>query len=56
MLLYVSSLTVNSYQDKGSYSIEFIAEGLSSGIYFYTISAAGRDGVFTTTKKMILTK
>lgn len=47
---------VNSYQDKGSYSVEFIADGLSSGIYFYTISASSGDKVFTATKKMILTK
>ncbi|HQY51673.1 MAG TPA: choice-of-anchor B family protein [Ignavibacteria bacterium] len=43
---------VNEVQQKGSYSAEFKADGLSSGVYFYTINA----GNFVSTKKMILTK
>lgn len=43
---------VNSYQKAGNYSVEFNASDLSSGIYFYTISA----GSYRTTKKMILSK
>ncbi|MBS1517759.1 MAG: choice-of-anchor B family protein [Bacteroidetes bacterium] len=43
---------VNEVQQKGSYSAEFKADGLSSGVYFYTISA----GKFVSTKKMVLTK
>ncbi len=31
--------------------------GLSSGIYYYTMNAVGKDGnIFTSTKKMILVK
>lgn len=48
---YVSTL-VNEYHAAGNYSAAFNAEGLSSGIYYYTISA----GEFTDTKKMVLVK
>ncbi len=50
------SLLVNKYQTSGKYEIEFnsdqIKGGLSSGIYFYKITA----GNFTSTQKMILSK
>ncbi len=43
---------VNGFRPAGNYSIDFNAEGLPSGIYFYTLRAAG----FTQTKKMIFIK
>ena len=43
---------VNSNMSKGSYSVDFNASKLSSGIYFYTIKA----GNFSDTKKMMLVK
>jgi hypothetical protein len=43
---------VNTTQDAGSYSINFDASKLSSGMYLYTINA----GSYSATKKMILMK
>lgn len=43
---------VNKYQSEGSYSVEFDANNLPSGIYYYKIKA----GEFTDVKKMILAK
>jgi len=43
---------VNSVQEAGSYNVTFEASSLSSGIYFYTLSANG----FNETRKMILVK
>jgi len=43
---------VNEKQNAGSYSVEFNGENLSSGIYFYKLSAVE----FTETKRMILLK
>jgi hypothetical protein len=45
----VASL-VNEYRTAGSYSINFNASNLSSGVYYYKLTA----GNFTETKKMIL--
>jgi len=47
----VASL-VNETKADGNYSVDFNASTLTSGIYFYKISA----GNFTETKKMILMK
>lgn len=48
---------VNNYFGAGSYTAEFDASGLTSGIYFYKIDAAGIDGTnFSETKKMVLKK
>lgn len=41
---------VNEEKSAGNYEVEFDAAGLSSGIYFYTLST----GNFLSTKKMIL--
>ena len=46
------ALLVNEIKPAGSYEVSFDASGLSSGVYYYTISA----GKFTSTKKMILMK
>ncbi|MCW8805617.1 MAG: T9SS type A sorting domain-containing protein, partial [Ignavibacteriaceae bacterium] len=42
----------NEEKPAGSYEVEFIADGLTSGIYFYKLTA----GSFAETKKMILMK
>lgn len=42
----------NETQNAGSYNVNFNAEQLPSGIYFYTIKA----GDFIETKKMLLLK
>jgi endo-1,4-beta-xylanase len=43
---------VSAVQAPGQYSVEFNAEGLASGIYFYTLRAQG----FVQTKKMIIVR
>ena len=48
----VVSTLVNENKPAGYYTVNFDASGLSSGIYFYGITANG----FTAVKKMILTK
>ena len=48
---YYSTL-INNEMQAGSYEVEFIANNLTSGIYFYTLNA----GEFTRTKKMLLLK
>jgi len=45
-------LLVNEEQDSGYYELNFIASGLTSGVYFYQLKA----GTFIQTKKMILIK
>lgn len=48
---------INSEYQAGIYEINFDASDLSSGIYYYRITALGKDGKnFTSTKKMILLK
>jgi hypothetical protein len=51
---------VNEEQPAGSYEVEFSADGLTSGLYFYKLKAGnpstGSGQVFTETKKMILMK
>ena len=46
-------ILVDKQKDKGNYSIQFNAESLNSGIYFYKLSV---DGITTQTRKMILIK
>ena len=43
---------VNDDLHAGSYEVDFNSEGLTSGVYFYTLSTNN----FTNTRKMILTK
>ena len=50
---------INEEQDAGYYNIEFIAENLPSGVYFYRLQAVPtgrRAGNFVETKKMVLMK
>jgi hypothetical protein len=53
----VQTLT-NGYTSAGSHQVQFNANGLSSGVYFYTIKANSLNGKqsFQSTKKMILMK
>lgn len=46
------SVLLDNFRIKGSYSIEFNASGLSSGIYFYELKSGG----LTETRKMMLVK
>ncbi len=43
---------VNEYKQPGTYQVSFNADGLSSGVYFYTMKA----GDFVATKKFVLLK
>jgi hypothetical protein len=52
MLGKVVATLVNGQQDAGTYSINFNAGGLSSGVYFYRLQA----GTFTETKKLTVVK
>lgn len=48
---------VNSDLAGGRHEFDFNASDLSSGIYYYTLSAVGKNGIdFSATKKMILIK
>jgi photosystem II stability/assembly factor-like uncharacterized protein len=49
---------VNEERQGGSYSVQFNAKDLPSGIYFYTMQVytTGRAGNFTETKKLLLLK
>ena len=43
---------VNGEIDAGSYAVQFNAEGLSSGVYFYRLQA----GNYTEARKLVLMK
>ena len=48
---------LNSDLSGGVHEVSFEGSNLSSGIYYYTMNAIGKDGNnFTSTKKMILMK
>ncbi len=47
---------VNEYKQGGSYDVDFNASELSSGIYFYKITANGKSGKYTAINKMQLLK
>ena len=46
-------ILVNTFQQPGSYSVDFSARDLSSGVYFYRLKVGDR---VIETKKMILLK
>jgi hypothetical protein len=48
------SILVNEYKLAGTYEAEFDAGSISSGVYFYQLSATGVTSSFIETKKMIL--
>ena len=50
------STLVNDIQTAGYYTINFNGSNLSSGAYFYRISAEGNGQNFVATKKMMLAK
>ncbi len=50
------STLVNGNQTAGYYSINFNAAGLSSGIYFYRLTANGNNVNYSNTMRMILVK
>jgi len=52
----VATLVNNSLQRAGYYSVDFNAANLTSGAYYYKISAQGNGKNFTMTNKMILIK
>jgi hypothetical protein len=47
---------VNSFQNAGTYSVNFNANNLSSGIYFYVLRVNNGSNEITKTMRMILTK
>ncbi len=47
---------VNDVRTAGYYTVDFNASNVSSGVYFYRISAEGSGNNFTMTKKMMLVK
>lgn len=52
-----AAVLVNSMQAEGKHSISFDASDLSSGVYFYSLEAKGKDGSgYRAVKKMILMK
>jgi hypothetical protein len=53
----VITLIDNKNYEAGIHSVNFNAEGLNSGVYFYKIETSGIDGhKFTSTKKMMVVK
>jgi hypothetical protein len=48
---------IDVYLNAGLHQVEFSADGLNSGVYFYKLDATGNNGVrFSDVKKMMLTK
>jgi hypothetical protein len=47
---------VNSFQNAGTYSVNFNANNLASGIYFYVLRVNNGSNEITKTMRMILTK
>jgi photosystem II stability/assembly factor-like uncharacterized protein len=45
---------VNENRSPGTYEVQWNAEGLSSGVYFYRLSVVGHAGPFVATRKLIL--
>jgi fibronectin type 3 domain-containing protein len=51
----IISTIEKGYQQPGTYKVKWNAAGLSEGIYFYRIIISSNDGVFSDTKKMVVT-
>jgi photosystem II stability/assembly factor-like uncharacterized protein len=51
-----TAVLVNSFRTAGSYEVMFNASSLSSGIYFYKITAVSGSNKFEKVMKMVLTK
>jgi hypothetical protein len=47
---------VNGVEDAGTHKVQFNANNITSGIYFYTINASNGDQKFSKTYKMMLMK
>lgn len=47
---------VNAHKEAGNYEFSWSAGNLTSGTYYYRITAANASGEFTDTKKMVLVK
>jgi hypothetical protein len=47
---------LNQKQSAGTYEVDFFGGNLSSGVYFYQLTASNGKEVFTQTEKMILIK
>jgi choice-of-anchor B domain-containing protein len=54
----LAAVVVNDRRDAGSYEVQFDASkyGLTSGIYFYKLTASSIEGTYSETKKMMLVK
>ncbi|PIW69991.1 MAG: hypothetical protein COW08_04240 [Ignavibacteriales bacterium CG12_big_fil_rev_8_21_14_0_65_30_8] len=47
---------VNEEKNAGIYNVNFSAKSLTSGVYLYRLLVVSKSGIFTQTKKMMLTK
>lgn len=52
----VANLVNNGFQNAGYYTVQMSGVNMSSGIYFFRITAQGNEKNFTATKKMVLVK
>jgi photosystem II stability/assembly factor-like uncharacterized protein len=52
----IEKIVSDDYLSAGTYTVQFDASGLSSGVYFYKLDTFGKNGTFSETKKMILSK
>lgn len=50
------AILVNEEKEPGFYEIDWNANGLSSGVYYYRLTASGGADSFTQTKKLMLVK
>jgi photosystem II stability/assembly factor-like uncharacterized protein len=50
------SLLVNKYEQAGEHSVQFNAEGLTSGVYFYSVTVDNGFESYSKTTKMLLIK
>jgi len=48
------AILVSEDNPMDSYQVRFEAKGITSGVYFYRLSVAGKNGNYSETKKMVL--